>query len=173
MPWLSAILAALLGVVLIAFGWMPCCCGTTPTACCPGLAIPLTLHGVITLSGGNCGCANGDLNGLAFTMTYDPNPARQWWAADLGAVCSTMASPDQSVYIACNPSTGQWFFQNLGTSGSAPGYLCIVNSGQPFGLVASSATCSPFQLVFSATISSAGSPSCPCNGRTWTLTVTF
>lgn len=172
MGWLSAIFAAFLGVALIAFGWQPCCCGV-PCVTCSGL--PTTLHGVFSVSGGNCPCTN-ELNGLAVTFTETLVGGVPTWQASLNNICTTCTTTNQVLGLTCQDATSMGLTVAGGTGGACFGaqYYCRPDNTalNNAAITSTSVTCPPtFQAVFSGKIKNAAG-ACPCSSAVWTLTVT-
>lgn len=148
--------------------WYPCCCRNISCVSCSN--IPTTLNGVFSLAS-NCGCSNTDLNGATVTFTYDSGSSL--WKTGSQSICYNMASFTRILDLACTDATHMTLTVptesglNIGST-----YACAIGSGSPY--LSTSLTCSPFQVVFSGTVTTLpiSGVACPCAGVTWTLTIT-
>lgn len=158
---LYVLLASALSVALLAFGWMPCCCGNQ--SCCPGVVVPDTLTGTFTSS---CSCLNGKTRSFVKSGT-------SWFASgdETWLGCSVFVNYDVTWELKCNEFTHQWgIVTTSSTSGLTSNESCEF-SGAVWS--SGSSTCSPLSLVFTGTmVTGFGYATCHCAGNSWTLTIT-
>lgn len=144
-------------------GWMPCpgCCGIV-NSCCSGL--PTVMHG--TWSAPGCACVDG-------AVTTFTNTDANHWAATATTKNFDLCDQVNSTFsftIRCN--SGSWFLDMFATHSGTSGQTSCDFTTIGF-VAATSAQCSPLQLVFNGTLSTTpGNAACPCAGQAWTLTVT-
>jgi hypothetical protein len=170
----------------VPFRFNPCspCCsshgGTITTACCRN-RLPDTLCGRFDAPGCTCG-----LDGLILPFTYSPSGflflSPGTWLALMPPemMCQVnMADNFQLVALRCAGGRPQDFrldYTSLLATGLGGGQTCTLGAwgyldGQPGAPDPDTASCNPFNLVFTGIIGSLGtSHSCLCDGVPWTLT---
>lgn len=102
-------------------------CGPVTTACCSSNPTPRTLNWTITNITGDCTC----ITTLSGVVNY--NDASGVWES-IAFTCPLFECEENATYyVACNTNDLLWYYNNTPSAG---------------GLAATSAQCSPFQLVF-------------------------
>jgi hypothetical protein len=178
------ILLAFLWTAQIAFGWMPCCCCTdTKCTSCPQGVCPdiTTLHGIWAVQDACC-----SLNGVTETYTWDGTSFWVQQAGPLSHICETLPAANPRTYkIQCGGDvvnltagiqvTEPWSFLGATTGEYFYSLLPIANNGFGTIIVNMAVTCTPFQIVLTGTLHGTSivfGDNGPCDGKTWTLTLT-
>jgi len=147
MSLISTLLLSFLSVVLIAFGWMPCCCpsGGIITDCCSSIAIPETLYLTLTHVSGSCTCFDGTVVTLTWIVDSGPLWGPGYWKGS-ATVCT-----DQTwvVRFYCNQTFDATWDLEDGISGDG-GTCFMVGHGAG---TSTTGTCSlPFSVTYSSSV---------------------